>query len=145
MDDLLSNPAFTTYATCSAILVVKGLISAAHTAITRIRTKQYVNPEDAKFLKGTTVDRDPANVSHILRIQRNDTENLPPFFAIGLIFVLVGASPFAAAAYFWTFTIARLVHTVTYALGLQPLRTLSFFVGVSCLLGMAVQVLMLTA
>lgn len=142
MDDLASNPAFTTYAACTAILVVKGLLSAAHTAITRIRSKRFVNPEDAKMLSGTTAESDPAEVAHLLRVQRNDVENLPPFFALGLVFVVMGATPFEASVYFWTFTVARVAHTLLYVAKLQPWRTVAFFLGVACLFGMAAQVLM---
>ena len=61
---------------------------------------------------------------------------------IGLVYVLVGASPFGAAVYLWTFTGARILHTLAYTAGLQPWRALCFFVSVACLLGMSVQVLM---
>ena len=79
---------------------------------------------------------------HALRIQRNDGENIPLFFAVGLVYVLSGATPFGAAVYCWTFTIARLVHTVVYTMHLQPWRALTYFVGYLAILGMAVQILL---
>jgi glutathione S-transferase len=54
--------------------------------------------------------------------------------------VLSGASAFGAAAYCWTFTIARLLHTVFYTYHLQPWRALSYGVGYACIVGMAVQI-----
>lgn len=143
MDVLVNNPAFKTYALCSAILALKMILSAVYTAVTRARRAGYVNPEDAAvFGKGATaaeVER-PA-VAHALRIQRNDLENIPAFFAIGLIYVLLGASPFGAAVYLWTFTIARVLHTLVYMGHLQPWRAITYFVGVACMIGMIAQII----
>ncbi|MDX1383425.1 MAG: MAPEG family protein [Thermoanaerobaculia bacterium] len=142
MDALMENPAFTTFAACTAILVAKSLLSGLYTALTRIRQKQFVNPEDAKAFKGTADPAETDAAARALRIQRNDTENLPLFFGLGLVFVLSGATAFEASVYFWTFTVARILHTLTYMGSLQPWRFLSFAVGMLCLLGMAVQVLL---
>jgi glutathione S-transferase len=141
MDGLVANPAFQTYALCSAILAVKMLLTGNYTTLARMRNKAYINEEDARTFGGTAAGQQehPA-VAHALRIQRNDLENIPLFFVIGLIYVLQGASPFATAAYCWTFTIARLVHWVAYLNHLQPWRAISYFVGYLCILGMAVQI-----
>jgi glutathione S-transferase len=141
MTDLLSNPAFHTYAICSAIQAVKMLLSATYTTLMRMQNKGFVNDEDAAAFgaAGANAVEHPA-VAHALRIQRNDGENIPLFFAVGLIYVLSGASAFGAAVYCWTFTIARLLHTVVYTLHLQPWRALCYFAGYLCILGMAVQI-----
>jgi uncharacterized MAPEG superfamily protein len=141
MEAFATNPAFQTYATCSAILVVKMLLSGNYTTLQRMRNKGYVNEEDARTFGGAADQIEHPSVAHALRIQRNDLENIPLFFAIALIYVLDGASAFGAAAYCWTFTIARLVHTVVYTYRLQPWRAISYFVGYLCLFGMSVQVL----
>ena len=75
-------------------------------------------------------------------MKKSPAENLPAFFAIGLIFVLSGASATSAAAYFWTFTIARLLHTFFYTRQMQPWRAISFGVGALAVLGMAVRIIM---
>jgi prostaglandin-E synthase 1 len=146
MDVLLNNPAFRTYALCAAILAFKMILSAVYTSISRGRSGGYVNPEDATaFGKGASaaeVER-PA-VAHALRIQRNDLENIPAFFAIGLIYVLLGASPFGAAVYCWTFTIARVLHTLAYMAHLQPWRAIAYLVGVACMIGMIAQIVQQT-
>ncbi len=146
MDVLVNNRAFGTYALCAAILALKMLVSAVYTGICRMRSGGYVNPEDAAaFGKGARAGEveQPA-VAHALRIQRNDLENIPAFFAIGLIYVLLGATPFGAAVYCWTFTIARVVHTLTYMAHLQPWRAIAYFVGVACLVGMIAQIIQQT-
>ena len=142
MTELMNDPAFRSYATCSAILAVKMLLSGSYTTAMRLGNKGFVNDEDAKAFGAPSANavEQPA-VAHALRIQRNDGENIPLFFAIGLIYVLSGASAFGAAVYCWTFTIARLLHTVAYTYHLQPWRALCYGVGYACIVGMAAQIL----
>lgn len=141
MNDLLADPAFRTYAVCSAILAIKMLLTGNYTTLQRMRNKAFVNPEDASSFGGTPSEQEHPAVAHALRIQRNDLENVPLFWAIGLVFVLSGASATAAWWYCWTFTIARLVHWVAYLNHLQPWRALMYFVGYLAILGMAVQII----
>jgi len=144
MDLPTQNDAFQTYALCAAILVLKMVASAFYTGAQRSRAQGYVNPEDAqRFGKpGTQASPEEAPaVARALRIQRNDLENIPAFLVLGLVYVLAGASGFGAAAYCWTFTLARIAHTVAYARELQPARSLCYGVGVLATVGMAVNVL----
>lgn len=143
MIDLASAPGFASYATCVAILALKMLASAVYTGTQRSRHRAFVNPEDARvFGKGAVAEplEHPA-VAHALRIQRNDGENIPIFFALGLVYVLSGASAGAAALYCWTYTLARLGHTIAYTLQLQPWRALFFGIGTFALICMALQIL----
>jgi len=142
MQGLMENPAFRTYAVCSAILAVKMLLTGNYTTLQRMRNKGFVNKEDASAFGGTPSEQEQPAVAHALRIQRNDLENIPLFFVIGLIYVLAGGSPFGAAVYCWTFTIARVLHWVAYLNHLQPWRAICYFVGYLCILGMAVQIVL---
>ena len=142
MNELLNNAAFQTYATCSAILAIKMLLTGSYTSVQRMRTKSFVNSEDAKAFQGNFGEQEHPVVAHALRIQRNDLENIPLFFVIGLIYVLDGASASASAAYCWTFTIARLLHWIVYLNHLQPWRAICYFVGYLSILGMAVQIIL---
>ncbi len=147
MDALALSPAFRTYALCSAILALKMLYSAIYTGTSRQRHQGYVNAEDARVFgdAGASANRDEApQVAHALRIQRNDLENIPAFFAIAFIYVALGASPRGAAVYCWTFTVARVAHTIFYTNNIQPWRALSFVVGALSLLGMIVQIMRMT-
>ncbi len=140
MESFGENPAFQTYAICVAILVLKMIASAVYTATQRSNVKGYVNPEDAAVVGGpgvTAAEIEQPEVARALRIQRNDLENIPLFFAIGLVYVLLGASAFGAAAYLWTFTIARVLHTVVYMRSMQPARAICWGVSVLCLIGMS--------
>jgi len=132
MDALLDNPAFRVYAFCSAVLGVKMLASAVYTATRRQKTTGFINPEDASTFAppGTTARAEEApEVAHALRIQRNDGENIPLFFAIGLIYVLTGASAFGATVLCGLFTIARIAHTFAYTYRKQPARAICFGIG----------------
>ena len=142
MNELLNNAALQTYATCSAILAIKMLLTGTYTSVQRMRTKSFVNSEDAKAFQGNFGEQEHPVVAHALRIQRNDLENIPLFFVIGLIYVLDGASASAAAAYCWTFTIARLLHWIVYLNHLQPWRAICYFAGYLSILGMAVQIIL---
>jgi glutathione S-transferase len=143
MESLADNPAFQTYALCSAILALKMFASAVYTAATRARVGGYVNPEDTRF-GGEGVQAaefEKPEVAHALRIQRNDLENIPLFWVIGLLYVLGGASPFGMAVYGWTFTLSRVVHTLVYVQHIQPVRALLWLLGSLCIIGMAVQII----
>lgn len=143
MTELANNPAFQTYATCVAVLALKMLASAVYTGTQRRRSAGYINAEDARTFGGgaTAAPEEHPAVARALRIQRNDGENIPIFFALGLVYVLSGASASGAAMYFWTYTLARIGHTFAYALELQPWRAVLFGVGTFALIGMAVQII----
>jgi len=140
MNELMTNPAFHTYAVCASILAVKMLLTGNYTSIIRMRNKGFVNEEDAKSFGGKATEQEHPAVAHALRIQRNDGENIPLFFAIGLLYVLDGASATGAWWYCWTFTIARLVHWVAYLNHLQPWRAICYFIGYLCIIGMVVHI-----
>jgi uncharacterized MAPEG superfamily protein len=145
IDYFIAHPSFRTYALCAAILGLKMLFSAIYTGVQRQRQQGYINPEDARAFGRTGAragaEETPA-VAHALRIQRNDLENIPIFFALGLVYVLAThPSSRGAAIYLWTFTISRFLHTAVYMAELQPFRALFWGVGVLTLIGMAVQVI----
>lgn len=143
MTELANDPAFRTYAICVAVLALKMLGAAMYTGVQRQRTAGYINPEDARVFGGgaAAAPAEHPNVARALRIQRNDGENIPIFFALALVYVLTEASPSGAAIYCWTYTLARVGHTFAYALELQPWRALLFGIGLLVEVGMAVQVI----
>jgi glutathione S-transferase len=144
MEALLANPAFRTYAFCCAILGLKMLYSGIWTGTRRQRHQGFINQEDATVFGpagATALVQEAPEVAHALRIQRNDLEAIPLFFTIGLIYVLVGASPFGAKFFCWTFTIARLAHTYCYQNHIQPWRAVSFVVGSTATVGMILVIL----
>jgi prostaglandin-E synthase 1 len=115
------------------------------TAARRSGVKKYLNPEDHKvaFVGATQVDgAEHPDVARVQRAHRNLLESLPLFFALGLIYVLCGASPLGAKICFPLFAGARVLHSIVYIKGLQPWRTMSFFLGTFSLLGTAALILL---
>ena len=141
MDTLLENPAFKLYALCSAIIALQLVALALWTGTVRVLRKQWVNPEDARLNKGENTEVDHPDVQRTKRAHQNLLENAVPFFVVGLLYVLSGAHRSGAQAYFFTFTGARLAHTVFYLWGKQPFRTICFGIGVLAIIGMGVQVI----
>ena len=139
MEVLLDNPALRIYALCSAVLGVKMLASAVYTGTRRQKVGGFINPEDANTFgqSGAAAKSEEApEVAHALRIQRNDLENIPLFFAVGLIYVLTGAAPVGAAVFCGVFTLARVAHTIAYIRRAQPARAICFVTGALCTLAM---------
>jgi len=143
MDSMWAIPAFRTYATCASILALKMLFSAIYTGTRRQKVRGYINSEDARvFGDGARAgDVEAPEVAHALRIQRNDIESIPIFFAVGLVYVLSGASAFGATIYCWTYTFARVFHTIAYTRHMQPWRALSWGTASLCVVGMSVSLL----
>lgn len=125
-------PLLTIFGLALLLLGLKALVLGAATAATRGRIKQFINAEDAAWLKGTHVELDSEAVARIGRAHRNDLENLLVFAIAGAIYLAAGASEIAGIIYSGLFVIARLLHTFAYLSGRPLLRrnayTLGFFV-----------------
>ncbi len=141
--DLQGNPAFPVFAVCSAILVLKMMLVGHYTAMVRIRRKAYLNPEDARQFSRVdeTVMTEHSDVERGLRAHRNDLESTLPFLAIGLIYVLMGASSGLATGLLIGFTAFRCLFSIFYLRGMQPWRSLSFTGAEICLLVMLIQII----
>lgn len=142
MHAFLDNPALALFALTGSILVIHLLLLAFWTGTVRVRTKAWVNPEDAKLNKGAKVEVDHPDVQRVKRAHQNALENVVPFFAVGLLFALTNPSLTAAKAYFFTFVAMRVLHSIFYLWGRQPFRTMTFAIGALAMIGMAVQVIM---
>lgn len=90
----------------------------------------FANPEDlpSKKLKVKFADED---VERVRRAHRNDLENILPFFAVGLLYVLTNPDAFIAINLFRAVAISRIVHTLVYAVVVvpQPARALSWAIA----------------
>ncbi|WP_411025769.1 MAPEG family protein, partial [Salmonella sp. s55004] len=85
-------------------------------------------------------------VARIKRCHLNDLENIPSFLIVGLMFVAIDPSLFAATMHYRIFVISRFVHNLAYLLPLpQPCRGLGFMVGTCVTVSMAVQILQAVA
>ena len=134
MEHLFDNSPFRVYAFCVSILVAKLIYSSVYTGLRRREHGSTQNREDADQVGAPDVRlQDHPAVARALRIQRNDAETIPAFFAIGLVYVLTGASGFGAWLWCGLFTLSRIVHTYAYVNSSQPLRGIAFQAGVLAL------------
>jgi glutathione S-transferase len=131
------EPALYWYSICAVALFLKMLALSSYQGFHRISTLTFTNPEDAGVVGRQPAAEELPQVRRAARAWLNDLENIPIFFALGIVYVLVGASPEAAPWLFLTFTTARILHTLMYLLGLQPWRTIAYAIAVGCLLAMS--------
>ncbi|CAO1389884.1 unnamed protein product [Diamesa tonsa] len=130
MDTLsIENPVLRSYIFWSSILVIKMVLMGPLTALQRLKKKAFANAEDlmSKKLKVKFGDED---VERVRRAHRNDLENILPFFIAGFFYLLTNPSVFIAVNLFRAAAIARIVHTLVYAVVVvpQPARGIAFFV-----------------
>ncbi|XP_075158362.1 microsomal glutathione S-transferase-like isoform X1 [Haematobia irritans] len=139
----LNNDVFRAYLFWSGVLVLKMLIMSMLTGLQRFRTKTFANPEDC-LSKKDKVTYDNPNVERVRRAHLNDMENILPFFITGLLYVLTNPSAFLAINLFRLVAVARILHTIVYAVVVipQPARALSFFAAYFATAYMAFQVVM---
>uniref|UniRef100_A0A1B6D184 Microsomal glutathione S-transferase 1 n=1 Tax=Clastoptera arizonana TaxID=38151 RepID=A0A1B6D184_9HEMI len=126
------NPVMEGFALYAGILILKTLLMSFLTAIQRFRKKAFANPEDATLSEGGQVKTDDQDVERVRRAHQNDLENIIPFLITGFLFVLSDPDLVFALMLFRIFTIARILHTLVYAIYVvrQPARVLCFAVGI---------------
>ncbi|MEA5582673.1 MAPEG family protein [Nodularia harveyana UHCC-0300] len=125
------------YSLCVVVLFLKMFALSAYQGFYRISRREFVNPEDSAVFNQPPAKEDLPQVQRAAKAWLNDLENIPIFIGLGIAYVLTEASPGSAAWLFSTFTIARILHTLMYLLGLQPWRLFTYAVGILCLLGMS--------
>lgn len=125
------------YSLCVVVLFLKMFATSAYQGFYRLSQRVFLNPEDAQVFQKRPAAEELPQVRRAAKAWLNDLENIPIFCSLGVAYVFLGASPKAASWLFSIFTIARLFHTLTYLLGLQPWRTIAYGVGILCLFGMS--------
>ncbi len=117
----LDNPVFATYLVASALLVLKVMGQGWITVYRMLKVNAgYASPEDIR--KGAiNKDPDPSQleineyVDRSRRMHRNDLENIPAFWAAGLLFVAIDPVLWLAQVLMYGFIAARLGHFWAYA------------------------------
>lgn len=117
----LENPVFATYLIASAIMVLKIMGQGWMTVHRMLKVSAgYASPEDLQ--QGIiNKDPDPAQlevneyVDRSRRMHRNDLENIPAFWAAGLLFVAINPAVWLAQILMYGFVAARLAHFWAYA------------------------------
>ena len=116
----VGNPVFVTYLIASALLVLKIMGQGWITVYRMMKTNGgYASPED---LRAGMINRTPHPsqlelndyVDRSRRMHRNDLENIPGFWAAGLLFVAVAPPLWLAQVLLYGFVAARAAHAVAY-------------------------------
>lgn len=131
------NTVLHAYTVCVLLLFLKMLAISCYQGYFRLRYLAFVNAEDAGFFNRT---RSPNELPHVQRAAKawaNDLENIPLFFVLGALAVVLNTPNEATVGIFYVFTSARLLHTLMYLNRLQPWRTIAYGVAVICLLLLA--------
>ncbi len=138
MEAFVASVPFQLYVFAAAFTVIKLVLIAFATIAVRNKTESTTLPEDAEKFGNELLEAEAAPVNRLQRVHRNALENELIFFAIGLVYVLSGASVRGAAIYFVVFVGARLLHSICFLLKLQPWRSAMFVLAALALIGMAV-------
>ncbi|MDF9757783.1 putative MAPEG superfamily protein [Pseudomonas sp. TE6288] len=129
--------ALSIYACCVVVLFIKMLAISCYQGYFRLRYLAFTNSEDAAVFRRSACPAELPQVTRAAQAWRNDLENIPMFIALAGLAVALEAPAASTAWLSGVFTVARVLHTVTYLARLQPWRTLSYGVGVLCLIGLA--------
>lgn len=116
----LANPVFAAYAAAAALLVLKMAAMSWLTVYRMLKVRAgFRSPEDERAGPTNPQPR-PGQVGpneyvdRIRRIHQNDYENIPPFLAIGLLYVASAPSAGPAVALFALYVVSRLLHFGAY-------------------------------
>jgi glutathione S-transferase len=126
-----------TYALCVVVLFFKMLAISCYQGFYRISRLTFKNPEDAKLVGRTSSAQELPQVIRGQQAWLNDLENIPLFFAVGALSLMLDTPAEPTAWLFGLFTVARVLHTLTYLARWQPWRTIAYAVGIGCLVGLA--------
>jgi len=122
------NGTFAAYCMAAVLLVVKSHLTAYHQGVCKAVAKKSPNKEDVGLFATTLAPISGADEERVVRIQKNDWENIPYFLFIAFLYLFTSPVPTTAAYLFAAYVVSRYMHSLCYYLALQPFRTLSFIV-----------------
>jgi uncharacterized MAPEG superfamily protein len=141
VNEAFLDPTTRLYAICAAVLVIKMSLTGYATAVLRNVKGVFISPEDYAF-RGKPPRPADEQIERIRRAHHNDLENILPFLVIGFLAAKSGAVGYSTAWWlFVPFTTARILHTLFYAFGVQPWRSILFGIGDLALLATTVLLL----
>ncbi|KAK0084682.1 hypothetical protein PV325_006592 [Microctonus aethiopoides] len=119
------------FAWWGALIVLKVLAMMLLTARQRFIKKIFISPEDTTLLKGSKSGCVDEDIERIRRAHLNDLENILPWAISTALWLTTSPDPLTAKILIISFCIARIIHTIVYAIIVipQPTRALAFGVG----------------
>jgi glutathione S-transferase len=82
----------------NVVLFLKMFALSAYQGFYRLSRGVFVNPENAQVFKKSAAEEELPQVRRATKAWLNDLENIPIFLGLGLVYVLVGASPKAVSS-----------------------------------------------
>ena len=128
MSELMLEPAVQFFTVCASILTLKMIVTGSGIGALRVAKGVYISSEDYAFTGKAPAGADE-QIERLRRAHQNDLENILPFFVVGFLYALSGPSYNVVWWLYSVFTTGRILHTICYALGLQPWRTIVFEVA----------------
>lgn len=138
-------PALPAFVLAATALFAKTTLTSALQVVSRLRSGVFPIPEDARLMRKPRAQAEARFVQRCANVWRNDTENLPLFLLLALVYVLLGAPAATAQWLFGSYVVLRYAHTAVYLRGLQPWRALMFLAGLAVCWAIVVQSLLLLA
>jgi glutathione S-transferase len=145
----VGNPVFVTWVIATSLTVLKVMGQGWMTVYRMMKVGGgYAAPED---LRPGLINKapDPSQlevndyVDRSRRMHRNDLENIPAFWAVGLAFVAVAPPLWLAQVLMYGFVAARAAHAVAYATARShEVRATFYTVGSVIVMSMAVYALL---
>lgn len=112
-------------------LFLKMFATAGVQGLVRMRSRTFVNPEDAAaFGRTGAAPADHPTAERAQRALRNDLENIPMFLFLAHAYVELGCWELGVHIYLPIFVLARIGHTIAFIRPTQPLRNRFYLVGV---------------
>lgn len=144
----MENPVFVVYVIAATLMVLKVMLQGWMTVYRMLKSNSgLASPED---LQKGPINKDPHieqleindYVDRSRRMHRNDLENIPAFWAVGLLFVSIDPALWAAQVLMYGFVLARLAHFAAYATKqTHEVRATFYSLGSLIVIYMAVHVL----
>jgi len=137
MLEWVRGPSVIAFVLSVALLCAEMLALAFATPLLRTKRNVWLNGEDAKRFEGTVADVEERDVARLIRVHQNQLENFVPFFALGALWVTLGAPTRVGAGLFVVFAAGRTAHVAFYVLRMGRLRTASHTLSFLVLLALA--------
>lgn len=144
----LDNPVFVAYAIAASLMVLKVMGQGWMTVYRMMKSDSgLASPEDLQtgpLNKSPRPEQLEINdyVDRSRRMHRNDLENIPAFWAAGLLFVTVEPPLLLTWILMYGFVLARLAHAVSYATKqMHEVRATFYTIGSLIVIFMALYIL----
>ncbi|KAK7590437.1 hypothetical protein V9T40_002050 [Parthenolecanium corni] len=125
----------------TGVLVLKTMLMSLLTTRMRFMKRVWSSPEDIDAaiklkIPSPSLKYDDEHVERVRRAHLNDLENIPMFIFSGFVYALSQPNPSVALTLFRIYALARILHTVVYAIYVvpQPARAIfhviSYFIAI---------------